>query len=75
MVDGLWGNYVNATVADFPTVLKRIKLLGFNALRLPFTFRDLDMPPKLSLYVTGCKVCRRAAEGGQDAAAWQDGAV
>ena len=25
--------------ADFPTVLKRIKLLGFNAIRLPFTFR------------------------------------
>jgi hypothetical protein len=39
MVDGLWANLHNATVGDFPTVLKRIRLLGFNGLRLPFTFR------------------------------------
>lgn len=55
MVDGLWAGYTNATVGDFPTVLKRIKLLGFNGLRLPFTFAGLDAAPKTSLYVTGCK--------------------
>ncbi len=42
--------------ADFPTVLKRIKLLGFNAIRLPFTFRDLDRTPNNRIYVVNCKV-------------------
>lgn len=57
MVDGLWAGYQNATLGDFPTVLKRIKLLGFNGLRLPFTFVDLDKVPTKALYVTGVKVC------------------
>ncbi len=35
MVDGLYGSYQNASICDFPTVLKRMKLLGFNGLRLP----------------------------------------
>lgn len=56
MVDGLWAGYQNATLGDFPTVLKRIKLLGFNGLRLPFTFQDLDKSPSRGLYVTGVRV-------------------
>jgi len=32
---------------DFPTVVWRLKLLGFNAVRLPFSFEDLwNLPPK-----------------------------
>jgi hypothetical protein len=56
MVDGLWAGYQNASLGDFPTVLKRIKLLGFNGLRLPFTFTDLDKAPTSALYVPGVKV-------------------
>lgn len=56
MVDGLWAGYQNATLGDFPTVLKRIKLLGFNGLRLPFTFTDLDKAPNRAIYVPGVKV-------------------
>lgn len=56
MVDGLWAGYQNATLGDFPTVLKRIKLLGFNGIQLPFTFVDLDRAPNSNIYVTGCKV-------------------
>lgn len=56
MLDGLWAGYTNATLGDFPTVLKRIKLLGFNGLRLPFTFQDLDRAPTQGLYVSNCRV-------------------
>jgi len=59
MVDGLWAGYQNASLGDFPTVLKRNKLLGFNGIRLPFTFVDLDKAPSSSIYVTGCKVRSR----------------
>ena len=32
---------------DFSTVVYRLQLLGFNAVRLPFSFTDLyDTPPK-----------------------------
>ncbi len=47
---------LDALAADFPTVLKRIKLLGFNAIRLPFTFADLDKAPDNRIYVVNCKV-------------------
>ena len=40
MTDGLWGGR-DAMAQDFATVVYRIKLLGFNAVRLPFSFRDL----------------------------------
>lgn len=44
MVDGLWiGGSSMAT--DFRTIVWRIKLLGFNAIRLPFTFDDLQLRP------------------------------
>ena len=64
MVDGLWSRYQNASLGDFPTVLKRIKLLGFNGLRLPFTFADLDKAPSQRIYVSGCKVSD--ADGSRD---------
>lgn len=40
MTDGLWGGK-DATAQDFANVVYRIKLLGFNAIRLPFSFVDL----------------------------------
>ena len=33
-------------IADFKTVVFRQKQLGFNAVRLPFTFSDLNLTPK-----------------------------
>ena len=46
MADGLWGGK-DATAQDFANVVYRIKLLGFNAVRLPFSFRDLyEKSPK-----------------------------
>lgn len=60
MVDGLWAGYQAASTGDFPTVLKRIKLLGFNGLRLPFTFQDLDRAPSTSMYVAHCRVSEAA---------------
>ncbi|CAL5222447.1 g4812 [Coccomyxa viridis] len=45
MVDGLYaGNTYQ--VADFKTIVFRQQQLGFNAVRLPFTFSDLNLPPK-----------------------------
>jgi hypothetical protein len=46
VVDGLWGGS-SAIAQDFPTIVWRLKLLGFNAVRLPFSFEDLwSKPPK-----------------------------
>lgn len=43
MVDGLWiGGKAAAT--DFSTIVLRMKLLGFNTIRLPFTFLNLELP-------------------------------
>lgn len=56
MVEGLWAGYKNASLGDFPTVLKRVRALGFNGLRLPFTFQDLDMTPSTFMYQKGCVV-------------------
>ena len=33
-------------VADFKTIVFRQQQLGFNAVRLPFTFSDLNLAPK-----------------------------
>lgn len=33
-------------VADFKTIVFRQQLLGFNAVRLPMTFSDLNLAPK-----------------------------
>lgn len=45
MVDGL---KTSSTLAsDFATVVYRLQLLGFNAIRLPFSFKDIyDLPPQ-----------------------------
>ena len=43
-VDGLWaGGASQAT--DFNTIVYKLKLLGFNAVRLPFTFSDISKRP------------------------------
>lgn len=39
MVDGLWNS--GALASDFATIVYRMQLLGFNAVRLPFSFIDL----------------------------------
>ncbi|MDP1880662.1 MAG: cellulase family glycosylhydrolase [Parachlamydiaceae bacterium] len=45
MVDGLWGN--EAIKDDFQTVVYRMQLLGINAVRLPFSFKDLyELSPR-----------------------------
>lgn len=41
MVDGLWGG-PDTLSYDFATVVYRMQLLGFNAVRLPFSFKDLS---------------------------------
>ena len=53
MVDGLWGS--DALSADFATVVQRQKLLGFNAVRLPFSFKDLAASPR-SFTVDYCQL-------------------
>lgn len=46
MVDGLWGS--NGLSSDFATVVLRQQLLGFNAVRLPFSFTSIlsSSPPR-----------------------------
>lgn len=43
MVDGLWAGKTSLT-KDFSTQVYRQQLLGFNAVRLPFSFRDFNLP-------------------------------
>ncbi|KAF8057110.1 PRY3 [Scenedesmus sp. PABB004] len=43
MVDGLWAGQTSLT-KDFSTQVYRQMLLGFNAVRLPFSFRDFALP-------------------------------
>jgi len=44
MLDGLWSN--NALSGDFATVVRRQKLLGFNSVRIPFSFKDFQQTPR-----------------------------
>lgn len=46
MADGLDAGNSTWIAADFATVVYRLKLLGFNAVRLPFSFADLQLPTK-----------------------------
>ena len=46
MVDGLWAQTGDATVSDFATVVWRLRLLGFNAVRLPFSFQEFSKTPR-----------------------------
>ncbi|KAI8476670.1 MAG: glycoside hydrolase superfamily [Monoraphidium minutum] len=43
MVDGLWAGDTSLT-KDFSTQVYRMQLLGFNAVRLPFSFKDFALP-------------------------------
>lgn len=45
MVDGLWNN-TSPVAYDFATIVYRMRLLGFNAIRLPFSFKDLELSPR-----------------------------
>jgi hypothetical protein len=45
MVDGLWAGG-SAAATDFALIAYQLRLLGYNAVRLPFTWRDLNMPPR-----------------------------
>jgi len=45
MVDGLWAGGT-AAATDFALITYQLRLLGYNAVRLPFTWKDLDMPPR-----------------------------
>lgn len=40
MVDGMWNGW-NGLSGDFETIVHRMQLMGFNAVRLPFSFKDL----------------------------------
>jgi len=42
--DGLWAGR-SALTRDFEVVAWRVRLLGFNAVRVPFAFPDLEAPP------------------------------
>lgn len=42
MVDGLWAGGSSAAT-DFSTIVESIRLLGYNSIRLPFVFSDLQM--------------------------------
>ena len=46
MLEGMWVNG-NAMQRDLGTILQRIRLLGFNSIRLPFSMQDLfTLAPK-----------------------------
>lgn len=45
MLDGVWEGPDSITM-DFPTVVFRQKALGFNAVRLPFSFEDFKLEPR-----------------------------
>jgi hypothetical protein len=51
MLDGMWSN--NPLSGDFATLVRRQKLLGFNAVRLPFSFKDFELAPR-SFVHQGC---------------------
>ncbi len=58
MVDGLWGG-PNSISFDFATVVYRMQLLGFNAVRLPFSFKDLfGLAPRN--YAQNCTIANQA---------------
>lgn len=54
MVDGLWSGS-GPLASDFATVVYRLKLLGFNAVRLPFSFKDINtLSPRN--YTNACQI-------------------
>lgn len=64
MLDGLWAppdvDEKPQTVADVATVVYQLDLLGFNAVRIPFTFTDLyDSTPVKSVSIQCAKWSRQ----------------
>jgi aryl-phospho-beta-D-glucosidase BglC (GH1 family) len=55
-VDGLWAGDSSLT-QDFATVVRRMHAMGFNAVRLPFSFKDWDRAPK-----DQARTCRKVSE-------------
>ena len=49
MVDGLWQG-PNAITQNFQAIVWRIKLLGFNTVRLPFSFQASPCQISLQVY-------------------------
>ena len=43
MVDGLWAGGTEAAT-DFALIVYQLKLMGFNSVRLPFRWLDMDAP-------------------------------
>jgi hypothetical protein len=65
-VDGLWVGG-SAAATDFHSIAYQLKLLGFNAVRLPFTFDVLQVglhagPLQAGM---GCGGCHRDVDGKQ----------
>lgn len=61
MVDGLDAEVKPSWEGgDFATIVHQLKLLGFNAVRLPFQFNDLfvQKPQVCAIYVTCDKIER-----------------
>lgn len=53
MPEGLWVSSGMALTSDLTTIVQRIRLLGFNAIRLPFSMQDLfSAAPKYSAPAT-----------------------
>jgi hypothetical protein len=51
-LNGLWAGQASAN-SDFAAIIHQFKLLGFNAVRLPFLFEDLAKPAgKIQGYCT-----------------------
>lgn len=58
MVDGLWITPDSITL-DFPTIVYRLQLLGYNAVRLPFDFKNLYGPAPQS-FTQSCNTLTQA---------------
>ncbi|KAL0031693.1 hypothetical protein WJX79_001570 [Trebouxia sp. C0005] len=69
--DGLWAGSTSLT-QDFANIMLRIKALGFNAVRLPFSFKDLNSPMKAfgrsCSFVSGSDLAASTVPGGTNVA-------
>ncbi|DBB06710.1 TPA: hypothetical protein ACH3X1_012211 [Trebouxia sp. C0004] len=69
--DGLWAGS-NSLTQDFANIMLRIKALGFNAVRLPFSFKDLNSPMKAfgrsCSFVSGSDLAASTVPGGTNVA-------
>ncbi|KAI8474575.1 MAG: hypothetical protein J3K34DRAFT_407464 [Monoraphidium minutum] len=61
-LNGLWAGGKSGN-SDFATIVYELQLLGFNAIRLPFIFRDLKAPAtQIGGYCTGAHTLEELAE-------------